>query len=115
MAPSLASHPLLDLFLKRLDPRERPSNRILGFRELEKSLAQQSELVIGPLRAEIDKLSSQYAFLSQSKDKEFELDLLKSNLQRVKNVYNTTVVSTEHLWRELSHLYAADPLTYSKF
>ena len=59
-ASALVKHPLLDLFVRRLDLQDQTS-RVLGFRELEKSLAQQSELSIGPLRAEIEKLSNRYA------------------------------------------------------
>ena len=105
-APSLVSHPLLQLFVKQLD-QQQASSRVLCFREMEKSLAQLSERTIGPLRAKIDQLSSQYAELSQSKGKGSELERVKNQLQQSKEQYNTTVVSTEHLWRELSHLFAA--------
>ena len=105
-APSLVSHPLLQLFVKQLD-QQQASSRVLCFREMEKSLAQLSERTIGPFRAKIDQLSSQYAELSQSKGKGSELERVKNQLQQSKEQYNTTVVSTEHLWRELSHLFAA--------
>ena len=116
-ASIVEAHPLLDLFLKQLKLQD-VSIRVLGFRELEKSLAIQSEKAIGPLRLDIDRLSSQFAELSQStKGQNDKLDRVKNDLQAVKEVYNTTVVSTEHLWRELSHLYAADPSkhNYSKY
>ena len=116
-ASIVEAHPLLDLFLKQLKLQD-VSIRVLGFRELEKSLAIQSEEAIGPLRLDIDRLSSQFAELSQStKGQNDKLDRVKNDLQAVKEVYNTTVVSTEHLWRELSHLYAADPSkhNYSKY
>jgi hypothetical protein len=113
-ASKVEKHHLLDLFLKQLRLDD-VSIRVLGFRELEKSLAFHSEKAIGPLRAKIDSLSSQYAELSQSNksSQNDRLDRLKKELQEAKDVYNTTVVSTEHLWRELSHLYAADPFKYS--
>jgi hypothetical protein len=114
-ASKVEKHHLLELFLKQLSLKD-VSIRVLGFRELEKSLAFYSEKAIGPLRAKIDSLSSQYAELSQSSksSQNDKLDRLKKDLQKAKDVYNTTVVNTEHLWRELSHLYAADPSKYSK-
>lgn len=114
-ASKVEKHHLLELFLKQLSLKD-ISIRVLGFRELEKSLAFYSEKAIGPLRTTIDNLSSQYAELSQSSksSQNDKLDRLKKDLQKAKDVYNTTVVSTEHLWRELSHLYAADPSKYSK-
>jgi len=111
---TVEKHPLLELILNLLH-LEDVSLRVLGFREFEKSLAQQSENALGPIRVKIDKYSIQYAELSQSKSRHNDgLDKVSKQLQCVKAIYNTTVVSTEHVWRELSHLYAANPSKYSE-
>ena len=98
LVKSMEKHPLLDLFLKLL-LLEDANIRVLGFRELEKSLALQSELALGPLRTEMEKLPK------SRQNKEF---------QEANERYHTTAISTEHLWRELSHFYAAEPSKFSK-
>ena len=113
-ASSVENNHLLGLFLHQLSIKD-VNLRVLGFRELEKCLANQSEKALGPLRCEIDKLSIQYAELSQPKSgKNDRLQLISRQLLEAKQQYNTTVVSPEHLWRELSHLYAVNPSKYSK-
>ena len=115
MAPEVEKHPLLVLFLNLLRVKD-VSLRILGFRELEKCLANNSEIALGPLRSVIDRLSVQYAELCQSKSGQNErLEQVSKLLQQSREEHNTAVVSPEHLWRELSHLYVAVPSMYSKF
>lgn len=112
LALKVEKHPLLDLFVKQLQLQD-GSSRVLSFRELEKSLSHLSEATMGPLRTEIGELSSHFAELSQSKSREKELEPVRRQLQQAKERYNSTVVSTEHLWRELSHYYTAHPSKYS--
>jgi len=108
-AATVEKHPLLQLFLDLLR-LEDVSLRVLGFREFEMSLAYQSEIALSPLRSEVDKYAIQYGELSQSKNVESsELEEASMMLQKVKKRYNNSVVSTEHVWRELSHLYVANP------
>ena len=84
LASKVGKHPLLDLFVKQLQ-LEDGSSRVLGFRELEKSLSHLSEATMAPLRTEIGKLSSQFAELSQSKSRKNELELMvKRQLQQAK-------------------------------
>ena len=118
MASTVEKHPLLNLFLQLISMQD-VSKRLLGFREFEKSLAQKSEKAIGPLRKEIDDLSSKHAELTQQSsnnrgESSIQLDTLRKKLSEDKETYNSTVVSTEHIWRELSHLYAADKSKYGK-
>ena len=118
MASTVEKHPLLELLVQLISMQD-VSMRVLGFRELEKSLAQKSETAIGPLRKDIDILSREYAELSQQSSNNrggssIQLDSLLKQLYEVKETYNSTVVSTEHIWRELSHLYAADKSKYGK-
>ena len=113
-ASSVENHPLLSLFLNQLC-LEDVNLRVLGFRELEKCLINQSEKAVEQLKPQIKNLSIQFAELSQPKTGQNDrLEEVRKKLLQVKQQYNTTVVSPEHLWRELSHLYAANPSKYSK-
>ena len=113
-ASSVENHPLLSLFLNQLC-LEDVNLRVLCFRELEKCLINQSEKAVEQLKPQIKNLSIQFAELSQPKTGQNDrLEEVRKKLLQVKQQYNTTVVSPEHLWRELSHLYAANPSKYSK-
>ena len=113
-APTVEQHPLLDSFVKLLS-LEDASLRVLGVREMEKLLNTQSEKAVRPWRLEIDRLSSHFAELSQSKmGQNDQLEVIKNNIQIAKDKYNSTIVGIEHLWRELSQLFAANPSKCSK-
>ena len=113
LAPEVEKHFLLQFFINLLDLEKTSSDRVLSFRQLEKVLADQSVKYTSPLRHEVERFSSQLTAISQSHgSSQSHINDVKNQLQEAKNRYNMAVVSTEHFWRELSHLYTAAPSKY---
>lgn len=106
--------PSLVALLRKLLDIDDPCARVLAIRQLERAIAFRSEKELGDLRKWINLLYLKYAELSTKSraNNNPELEDTKKKLQSARVQYNESVLSIEHLWRELSHMYAAAPAEY---
>lgn len=112
------NHPFLKVFQQILN-QEDPCIRVLAIRQLERAISSRSDNELDEQRKEINRLYERSGELSNQTNannasSNRELDEIKKKLQKARNEFNESVLSMEHLWRELSHLYAADSQTFSK-
>ena len=112
-APEVQKHPLLQLLLNLLDGKSSCS-RVLSIRLLDKELVQRSEKELGPELIQIRELYLK--FVNQSTkarkgndDEKRKLDDVRKILNEARTEFNEKVLSIEHLWRELSHLFTDVP------
>lgn len=84
-----------------------PCSRVLSIRVLEKELAKRGEQELDELFKYVESLSASYRekLLSNTVDQR-DLDTVAENLLSVKTILIENLLGVEHLWRELSHLYA---------
>ena len=107
----IQDNPLLDLLVKLL-AKEDASERVLSIRALEKTLAERSEIELGPQINRIKELYNLYVEQStdgESKQQNEQLEMARENLRVARTDYNESALNIEHLWRELSHLYTSMP------
>ena len=107
-------NPLLVL-LQNITSTDDPCARVLAVRQLEMTIALQSEQELGAQRERMNFLYKRYAELSTqltAGNNNPELVDCKGELQNARIKYNESVLSIEHLWRELSHLYTAAPAQF---
>ena len=112
-ALKVQEHLLLRLLLKLLAGGSSCS-RVLSIRLLDKELVQRSEKELGPELIQIRELYLK--FVNQATkarkgndDEKRKLDDVRKNLNEARTEFNEKVLSIEHLWRELSHLFTDVP------
>ena len=85
-----------------------PCSRVLAIRKLERIITLRSEKELEPQLTYIGRLHSTFADLRTKND----FKMMAETNEQLKNArvkYNESVLSIEHLWRELSHMYTAAP------
>ena len=114
MVPGVLNHPLI-LLLKKILEKPDPNIRVLGTFQLEKTLAKQCDALLPSLRMSIEQLSAQLAESLLKTSNETGNQDIQKELHEAKKKYNETVVSTEHIWREMSHIYASNHSKYQSY
>ncbi|RUP50410.1 hypothetical protein BC936DRAFT_139201, partial [Jimgerdemannia flammicorona] len=115
-AYDVSTHEFVRLFIGVLR-QPNPVSRVLGIRQLEELLVlecatalrqrKEAEQAAWTACEEERRRSGNYS------SRGYNLTRLMDHWRRAKQSYNLTVVSLEHLWREVSHLYVAEPNRYS--
>ena len=89
--------------------------RILGTLQLEKALFKRCDALLPALRRIIEQLSAELAENLQKNNDDSRARQVQKKLQDTKRKYNETIVSIEHVWREMSHIFAANPSKYHMY
>jgi hypothetical protein len=104
-ASQSAGHELIVCFLHILR-QEDDRVRALGMHQITRQLEIYSGRALTNLAQKLEYATNQYKKNQQSKD-------LERKFFEAKEAYASSVTRVEHLWREVSHIYAADPVQYS--
>ena len=101
LAPMMSNHPLLKCFVGILS-QENEQVRTVGVSQFVKHIEFYSKDALQKLFLKQERAHGEFNSHSQSKEK-------RDAYYEAKRVYASSLVTIEHLWRELAHIYVSNP------
>ena len=106
LAPTMFNHPLLKCFLGVLSQHDQQV-RTVGICQYVKHLEFYSKHALQELFLNQERAHADFNSHSQNKEK-------RDAYYEAKRVYAGSLVTIEHLWRELAHIYVSNPKRYTE-